>query len=32
MTAYVIQGPGEIEHGPLDAIMRALTMEEWNIG
>ena len=31
MTAYVIEQLGETEHGPLDAIVGALTMEEWYI-
>jgi len=31
MTAYIIQGLGETEHGPLDAVVGALTMEEWYI-
>lgn len=29
MTAYVIEDLGEIEHGRLDAVIGALTMEEW---
>ena len=31
MTAYIVRELGEIEHGPLDAIIGALTMEEWYI-
>ena len=31
MTAYVVSQLGETEHGPLDAIIGALTMEEWYI-
>ena len=31
MTAYVINELGETEHGRLDAIVGALTMEEWYI-
>lgn len=31
MTAYVVDELGETEHGPLDAIVGALTMEEWYI-
>ena len=31
MTAYVVQDLGETEHGRLDAIVGALTMEEWCI-
>lgn len=29
MTAYIVEDLGETEHGPLDAIVGALTMEEW---
>ncbi len=29
MTAYLVDELGETEHGPLDAIIGALTMEEW---
>jgi hypothetical protein len=28
----IIQRLGETEHGPLDAMVVALMMEEWNIG
>lgn len=31
MTAYVLPELGETEHGRLDAIIGALTMEEWYI-
>lgn len=31
MTAYIVDELGETEHGPLDAIIGALTMEEWYI-
>jgi len=31
MTAYVVEELGETEHGPLDAIVGALTLEEWYI-
>lgn len=31
MTAYVVDELGETEHGPVDAIIGALTMEEWYI-
>ena len=31
MPAYIIQGPGDTEHGPLDVVAGALTMEEWYI-
>ena len=31
MTAYVVEELGETEYGPLDAIIGALTMEEWYI-
>lgn len=31
MTAYIIEELGETEHGPLDAMVGALTMEEWYI-
>ena len=31
MTAYIVEELGETEHGPLDAIVGALTMEEWYI-
>jgi len=31
MTAYIVKELGETEHGPLDAIIGALTMEEWYI-
>jgi hypothetical protein len=31
MTAYIVDRLGETEHGPLDAIIGALTMEEWYI-
>lgn len=29
MTAYIVPELGQTEHGPLDAIVGALTMEEW---
>jgi hypothetical protein len=32
MTAYIIQGFGETEYEPLDAIAGALMMQEWSIG
>lgn len=31
MTAYIVPGLGETEHGPLDAMVGALTMYEWYI-
>ncbi len=31
MTAYVVEELGETEHGRLDALVGALTMEEWYI-
>jgi len=31
MTAYIIEELGETEHGRLDAMVGALTMEEWYI-
>ena len=31
MTAYLVGELGETEHGPLDAIIGAMTMEEWYI-
>ncbi len=31
MTAYIVEELGETEHGRLDAIVGALTMEEWYI-
>jgi hypothetical protein len=31
MTAYIVEELGETEHGPLDATMGALTLEEWYI-
>ena len=31
MTAYVLEELGETEHGPLDLLVGALTMEEWYI-
>ncbi|MCL0088829.1 hypothetical protein M1O54_00440 [Dehalococcoidia bacterium] len=31
LTAYVVEELGETEHGPLDAVVGALTMEEWYI-
>jgi len=31
MTAYLVEELGETEHGALDAIIGALTMEEWVI-
>lgn len=31
MTAYVVDEIGETEYGPLDAVVGALTMEEWYI-
>lgn len=31
MTAYVVEELGETEHGPLDLLVGALTMEEWYI-
>lgn len=31
MTAYIVKQLGETEHGSLDAIIGALTMEEWYI-
>ena len=31
MTAYIIDELGETEHGSVDAIIGALTMEEWYI-
>ena len=31
MTAYVVQELGETEHGRLDVLVGALTMEEWYI-
>jgi hypothetical protein len=31
MTAYIVEELGETEHGPLDAIVGALTLEEWYI-
>jgi hypothetical protein len=31
VTAYIVKELGETEHGPLDAIIGALTMEEWYI-
>ena len=31
MTAYIVEELGETEYGPLDAIIGALTMEEWVI-
>jgi hypothetical protein len=31
MTAYIVEELGETEDGPLDAIVGALTMEEWYI-
>jgi hypothetical protein len=31
MTAYVVEELGETEHGSLDAIVGALTLEEWYI-
>jgi len=29
LTAYIVDRLGETEHGPVDAIIGALTMEEW---
>ena len=31
ITAYVVEELGETEHGPLDLLVGALTMEEWYI-
>ena len=31
LTAYIVEELGETEHGPLDAVVGALTMEEWYI-
>ena len=31
MTAYIVEELGETEHGPLDAMVGVLTMEEWYI-
>jgi hypothetical protein len=31
MTAYIVEELGETERGRLDAIVGALTMEEWDI-
>lgn len=31
MTAYIVEDLGETEHGHLDAIVGALTVEEWYI-
>ncbi len=31
MTAYIVEELGETEHGRLDALVGALTMEEWYI-
>lgn len=31
MTAYIVEELGETEHGRLDALVGALTMEEWHI-
>ncbi len=31
MTAYLVDELGETEHGPVDIIVGALTMEEWYI-
>jgi len=31
ITAYIIEELGETEHGPLDAVVGTLTMEEWYI-
>ena len=31
MMAYIVEELGETGHGPLDAIIGALTMEEWHI-
>jgi len=31
MTAYAVEELGETGHGPLEAIIGALTMEEWHI-
>ena len=31
LTAYIVEQLGVTEHGPLDAIIGALTMEEWYI-
>lgn len=31
MTAYIVKELGETEHGPLGAVIGALTMEEWVI-
>ena len=31
MTPYIVAELGETEHGPLDAVVGALTMEEWYI-
>ena len=31
MTAYIVEELGETEHGRLDALVGALTMEEWDI-
>ena len=31
LTAYIVEDLGETEYGPLDAMVGALTMEEWYI-